>query len=396
MNERRWTAGDFDYELPPELIAQVPSERRGDSRLLVVMRGNSEPRALSPEPALSPEEAQSPEQQTSGLWAQGSPHGSGRALGSGLWAKQFADSAFSEILNLIPATDLLVVNSTRVRHARLLGTRPSGAPAEVLLIHPSTGDSWIAIGSPGRAMLPGKQIALGDGVAIETIEVLDNGMRRVKFIGTTAADAMARFGQIPLPPYIERQPTADDDVRYQTVYAEREGSVAAPTAGLHFTDATLDALRDRGVRVAALDLEVGPGTFRPMDDGDVSAHPMHSEHFEIPVALAEELAACRARGGKVWAVGTTVVRALESAARDDGTVTPGAADTQLLISPGFRFRVVDHLITNFHLPRSTLLMLVAAFAGYETMMAAYRHAVEQRYRFYSYGDAMVITASPEP
>ncbi|MES1259042.1 MAG: tRNA preQ1(34) S-adenosylmethionine ribosyltransferase-isomerase QueA [Gemmatimonadota bacterium] len=363
MTERRWTAGDFDYKLPPELIAQVPSERRGDSRLLVVNRDMGH-----------------------GTWDVHDDSSTSHVPRP----TSLSDRTFSDLMGIIRPTDLLVVNSTRVRHARLLGTRPSGAPAEVLLIHPSTDDSWIAIGSPGRAMLPGKQIALGHGVAIETIAVLDDGMRQVKFVGATASEAMARFGQLPLPPYIERQPTADDDVRYQTVYADREGSVAAPTAGLHFTDAMLDALRARGVTVATLDLEVGPGTFRPMDDGDVAAHPMHSEHFEIPVALADEIAACRARGAKVWAVGTTVVRALESAARNDGSVAAGAADTQLLIAPGFRFRVVDHLITNFHLPRSTLLMLVAAFAGYDTMMAAYRHAVEQRYRFYSYGDAMVI------
>ena len=344
MADRRWTAADFDYTLPDELIAQVPSRERGTSRLLVVT------------PALP-----------------------------------VRDRTFADIAAMIPPGDLLVVNTTKVRHARFLGTRPSGGRAEVLLIHPSTDDSWIAMGKPGRAMTPGQRINLSAAVAIETIEVLDDTMRRVKFIGTTAADAMTRFGRIPLPPYIEREPTADDDRRYQTVYAEREGSVAAPTAGLHFTDELLDVARANGVRVGRLDLEVGPGTFRPMPAGDVAAHVMHSEHFEISPGLGQEIAECRTRGGKVWAVGTTVVRALESAARDDGTVTAGAADTKLMIAPGFRFRVVDRLITNFHLPRSTLLMLVAAFAGYDTTMAAYRHAVEQRYRFYSYGDAMCIT-----
>ena len=369
MSERVWTAADFDYSLPVELIAQTPSDVRGSSRLLVVHRSLILSEA---------KDARAGDRSDSGTPVLP------------LRSAQGQDEAFSNILNLIPAGDLLVVNTTRVLLARLLGTRPSGGTAEVLLIHPSTDDTWIAMGKPGRAMMPGKRIALSDDVSIETIEILDDSMRRVKFVGTSAADAMARFGRIPLPPYIDREPTADDDMRYQTVYAEREGSVAAPTAGLHFTNALLDTLRIKGVAVATLDLEVGPGTFRPMADGDVTAHAMHSEHFEIPEALAQAIAACRVRGGDVWAVGTTVVRALESAAHDDGTVNAGAADTQLMIVPGFQFRVVDRLITNFHLPRSTLLMLVAAFAGYDETMAAYRHAVEQRYRFYSYGDAMCI------
>jgi S-adenosylmethionine:tRNA ribosyltransferase-isomerase len=343
MNDRRWTAADFDYELPTELIAQVPTAERGMSRMLVVRRDD-----------------------------------------------KLQDAMFNDLATVIPSGDLVVLNSTRVRHARLLGTRPSGSPAEVLLIHPSTDDSWIAIGSPGSAMKPGKRITLGDGVAVETIEVLDDGMRRVRFVGATAAQGIARYGRMPLPPYIAREPTPEDDDRYQTVYAQREGSVAAPTAGLHLTDALLAAMRTNGIVIATLDLEVGPGTFRPMESGEVNAHPMHSERFEIPDALAGQVAACRARGAKVWAVGTTVVRALESAARDDATVATGTAETRLLITPGFRFRVVDHLITNFHLPRSTLLMLVAALAGYDTTMAAYRHAVGQRYRFYSYGDAMCV------
>lgn len=359
MSERVWTAADFDYELPEELIAQVPAAERGESRLLVVSRD----RRL----------------------AQG--EGSAENIAAPYVAR---DDAFPAIIDLIPPGDLVVVNSTKVLHARFLGTRPSGARAEVLLIHPSTDDSWIAIGKPGRAMTPGRRIALSDDVSIETIEIVEDSMRRVKFVGATAAEAMNRFGRIPLPPYIAREPTPDDDRRYQTVYAAREGSVAAPTAGLHFTSALLDALRSKGVIIATLDLEVGPGTFRPMNDGDVLTHAMHTEHFEIPELLAQEVAACRARGARIWAVGTTVVRALESAASTDGTVRAGAADTKLMIVPGFPFRVVDHLVTNFHLPKSTLLMLVAAFAGHDVTMAAYRHAVEQRYRFYSYGDAMVI------
>ncbi len=378
MNDRRWTAADFDYTLPEELIAQLPVAERGGSRLLVVERDSDESKAQGPRP-----KAQPPTPQTTDGDAS-------FPFGLGPWALGPLDIKFAAIADLIPPTDLLVLNNTRVLHARLLGRRPLGGPAEVLLIHPSLDDSWIAMGKPGRALAPGQRIILGDGVEIETIELLDDTMRRIRFVGATAAEAMARFGKLPLPPYIDREPTADDDARYQTVYADREGSVAAPTAGLHFTGELLDALRAKGVAIATLDLEVGPGTFRPMEDGEVTAHPMHSEHYEIPDAVAIAIAACRARGGKVWAVGTTVVRALESAARDDGTVAGAAADTRLMIAPGFRFRVVDRLITNFHLPKSTLLMLVAAFAGYERTMAAYRHAVEQRYRFYSYGDAMCV------
>ena len=394
MSDRRWTAGDFDYQLPEELIAQVPPARRGDSRLLVVPKGvilsEARPEAGRSRRTSAPSNNAAIDARNRG------PSTAAAQSAASAQDDTLQDATFADLTDLIPPGDLLVLNSTRVRHARLLGRRPSGGPAEVLLVHPSTGDSWIAMGSPGRAMQPGQRIRLGDDVAVETIAVLDNGMRRVQFVGASAAEAMARFGRMPLPPYIAREPTADDDDRYQTVYAAREGSVAAPTAGLHLTDELLDAMRTHGVIVATLDLEVGPGTFRPMADGDVSRHPMHSERFEIPEALAREVAACRARRNTVWAVGTTVVRALESAATDDGTVTAGRADTCLLIVPGYRFRVVDHLITNFHLPRSTLLMLVAAFAGYEATMAAYRHAVEQRYRFYSYGDAMCVTDSHEP
>lgn len=333
------------YHLPPELIAQTPGSERGASRLLVVRRG-AEARC--------------------------------------------ADRRFADLPGLISPGDLLVLNSTRVRHARLLGTRPSGAPAEVLLIHPAGDGSWIAIGKPGSALRAGKRIALGAGAEIETLEVLPDGERRVRFVGLSAEEAIARHGRLPLPPYIDRDPTALDEDRYQTVYAEREGSVAAPTAGLHFTEALLGEARGRGVEFASLDLEVGPGTFKPVEEEDIAAHPMHPERFEIPAAAAEAVRRVRARRGAVWAVGTTVVRALESAALPDRTVAAGAAETRLLIAPGHEFRVVDKLVTNFHLPRSTLLMLVAAFAGYDATMAAYRHAVAERYRFYSYGDAMCV------
>lgn len=260
----------------------------------------------------------------------------------------------------------------------------------MLLIHPAAGDAWVAMGRPGSALKPGKQIAIGPGAAIETVEILPDGHRIVRFVGVTAEEAIARHGVLPLPPYIERPPNAADEVRYQTVYAAREGSVAAPTAGLHFTPELLAQLRAQGVRIAELDLEVGPGTFKPVETPSLSDHVMHAERFEISPALASAIAATRARRQLVWAVGTTVVRALESAAQDDGSVRVGSSETTLFITPGFSFRIVDRLLTNFHLPRSTLLMLVSAFAGHDLTMAAYRHAVEQRYRFYSYGDAMVI------
>jgi S-adenosylmethionine:tRNA ribosyltransferase-isomerase len=239
-------------------------------------------------------------------------------------------------------------------------------------------------------MRPGKRITIGPDIFVETVEVLEDGNRVVRFVGASAEEAIARFGQLPLPPYIARAPGAIDEDRYQTVYARREGSVAAPTAGLHFTSELLDQLAKRGVRIADLDLEVGPGTFKPVESEDLRGHVMHAERYDVPPALVGAVAETRARGGRVWAVGTTVVRALESAADEAGVLRAGIAETALFVTPGYRFRVVDHLVTNFHLPRSTLLMLVSAFAGYEQTMDAYRHAVAQRYRFYSYGDAMVV------
>jgi S-adenosylmethionine:tRNA ribosyltransferase-isomerase len=349
---------DFDYHLPPELIAQEPLPDRSASRLLAVLRGNQQ------EP----------------------PPGNRTPLGPA----ELVDARFADLPTLIPPGDLLVLNTTRVRHARLLGTRQSGAPAEILLIHPAPGGDWVALGKPGNALRPGKRVTLGPEAAIETVAVLKDGKRLVRFIGLTADAAIRRYGLLPLPPYISRVPTELDESRYQTVYARLEGSVAAPTAGLHFTPGLLEELAGTGVLIEGLDLEVGPGTFKPVEVEDPATHEMHPERYEIPSALASRLAAVRKAGGRVWAVGTTVVRALESAARSDEGVQPGPGETRLMITPGYNFRVVDRMLTNFHLPRSTLLMLVSAFAGHGLTMAAYRHAIEQRYRFYSYGDAMVI------
>jgi S-adenosylmethionine:tRNA ribosyltransferase-isomerase len=355
--DRPRRASDFDYDLPAELIAQRPVDRRGESRLLVIDRAEGR-RGV-------PVEGPAP-------------------------TVRLSDKRFADIVSLIPARDLVVLNTTRVRHARFRGIRPSGRPAEVLLIHPSADGAWVALGKPGSALRPGKRIEIGPDFFIETVSVLEDGNRLVKFVGTTAEEAIARYGRLPLPPYITRDPDQSDEDRYQTVYADREGSVAAPTAGLHFTPAILDALRRKGVRLGVLDLEVGPGTFKPVEADDLRDHRMHEERYNIPLDLVEAIEEVKRAGGAVWAVGTTVVRALESAAEGPGRVRPGPGETRLFITPGYRFRIVDHLITNFHLPRSTLLMLVSAFAGANAVAAAYRHAVERRYRFYSYGDAMAI------
>ena len=348
--DRPYALSDFDYELPPELIAQTPIEERSASRLLAVRR-------------------------------------TGRLVGG---PTGFEDLVFSDLLGLIPPGDLLVLNTTRVRHARLIGTRPSGAQAEVLLIRPAQDGTWLAIGKPGSALEPGKRIQLDPSTFVETVEVLPDGHRRVKIVGATAEEVMGRRGRVPLPPYITREPVPADAVRYQTVYAKREGSAAAPTAGLHLTNELLDGMSAKGVMITGLDLEVGPGTFKPVETEPIENHPMPAERFDIPDRAAALAAEVRRSGGRLWAVGTTVVRALESAADQNGAIRPGVGETSLLILPGYRFKVVDRLITNFHLPRSTLLMLVSAFAGHDTMIEAYRHAVKRRYRFYSYGDAMVV------
>jgi S-adenosylmethionine:tRNA ribosyltransferase-isomerase len=367
---------DFDYQLPPELIAQEPLPERAASRLLVLLR--KERREGPPDRRKAPR----PGQPVRRVHLTG-----GRTPVAGA---TLVDSAFTELPSLIAPGDLLVLNTTKVRHARLFGRRPSGAPAEVLLIHPGTGDTWVAMGKPGTALRPGKRIALGDDAWIETVKVLENGNRLVRFVGVTADAGIARYGRLPLPPYITRAPTEVDETRYQTVYARVEGSVAAPTAGLHFTEPILDGLSAAGVVVAGLDLEIGPGTFKPVEAENPADHAMHPEPYEITTRLAALVERVREDGGRVWAAGTTVVRALESAAREDGTISAGRGETSLMITPGYTFRVVDRLLTNFHLPRSTLLMLVTAFAGRELTLVAYRHAVAQRYRFYSYGDAMVI------
>jgi S-adenosylmethionine:tRNA ribosyltransferase-isomerase len=383
--DRALQTADFDYDLPPELIAQEPLADRAASRMLVVLRSDRREPGLDDRRSV-PRARGGPRRASGTVRRPEMLAGDRRAVQGSV----LVDSTFAQFGSLISPGDLLVINTTRGRHARLLGTRASGGPAEVLLIHPGTDGTWVAMGKPGSAMQPGKRIELGDGVAIATDEVLPDGYRLVRFLGASADEAIARFGRLPLPPYITRDPTDADEERYQTVYARTEGSVAAPTAGLHFTPTILDALSAKGVLISGLDLEVGPGTFKPVEVDDPHEHPMHPERYEISPRLAALVELVREQGGRVWAVGTTVVRALESAANENGVIRAGRGETRLMIAPGYDFRVVDRLLTNFHVPRSTLLMLVSAFAGRDLIHSAYTHAVSRRYRFYSYGDAMVI------
>jgi len=336
---------DYDFHLPPEQIAQAPAPRRDESRLMVVHR----------------------------------------ATGA------IEHKRFGDIAGLIPPGDLLVVNRTRVFRARLLGTRDSGAPAEVLLLkRVGDGERWEAMVSPGGKLKPGRRVHIAPGfdVTIESVSERRTRIVRLECDGD-ATELIERHGHIPLPPYIERSDAAEDAERYQTVYARERGSVAAPTAGLHFTPELLERLEAQGVERADVLLHVGAGTFKPVEVEDPSQHTMHEEWFEITPEAATAVERLRARGGKLWAVGTTSVRALETAARGN-VVAPTSGETRIFIRPPYEWKVVDHLVTNFHLPRSTLLMLVAAFAGYDLTMHAYETAVREGYRFYSYGDAMVV------
>ncbi len=369
-----WRASDYDYELPPELIAQAPAERRDASRLLVVAPATG---ALS-------------------------------------------DRRFADIVDLLPDGAVLVVNDTRVIPARLRARKPSGGAVELLLLEPErpgdTGGAWIALARSSKPLRAGAALELDDGSRVRIVTPRAPGDRDATLVvafegGAPPLDVLDRLGEVPLPPYIERPPrsarqrpedpaSGDDPVglppgasaaadreRYQTVYAAAPGAAAAPTAGLHFTPELLAALDARGVTRASLTLHVGLGTFAPVRDDDLRAHRMHRERFTIPPATA----ALVASGRPVVAVGTTVVRALEAAATAPRTVTAGPGSTDLFIGPDHSFRAVDHLVTNFHLPGSTLLVLVSAFAGRDRVLAAYRHAVAARYRFFSYGDAMLLS-----
>jgi len=342
------TTSDFDYELPPGRIARYPMERRSDSRLLVLS------------------------------------HTTGR----------IRHHRFRDLPGLLDPRDLLVVNDTRVFPARLLGRKPTGAAAEVLLLRPAPGRGervWEALVRPGRKLKPGRTVVVAPELSVRILNTCPDGRRIVRIESRLAVrQALERFGRVPLPPYLERDEEPLDRQRYQTVYARREGSVAAPTAGLHFTPELLGEVDARGVARTALTLHVGSATFRPVEAEDPAAHTMDFEHYEVPDEAAAAYRCCRERGGRVWAVGTTVVRTLESVAEGRDRIRAGPGTTDLFIRPPHDFRAVDCLVTNFHLPRSTLLMLVAALAGLGTVRRAYAAAIGGGYRFYSYGDAMAV------
>jgi S-adenosylmethionine:tRNA ribosyltransferase-isomerase len=301
---------------------------------------------------------------------------------------------FRDLPELLEPGDLVVMNRSRVFPARLLATRPGGGAAEVLLVRSLGDDVWEAMVRPGRRLRPGTRVRVDEALEVELLDSppLPDGRRRVRLLASSgdAAGEVERLGHIPLPPYIHRPDRPDDRARYQTVYAREPGSVAAPTAGLHFTEALLARLRARGVELAEVVLHVGPGTFRPVQVEEVADHTVPAEPFVLPEATASAIAAARARGRRVVAVGTTTTRVLETRADTAGRVTAGAGETALVIAPPFAFRVVQGLVTNFHLPRSSLLLLVAAFAGRERILAAYEAALRGGYRFYSYGDAMLL------
>lgn len=340
---------DFHFDLPPELIAQAPLPNRSDSRLLLVPPGDA----------------------------------------------SFEDRRFRDLADLLRPGDLLVFNDTRVIPARLYGRKQTGGEVEILIERLLPGQEARAQIGASKSPKPGSGITLQDGTRI-TVLGRDGGFYHLRFETDEPVETVLnRIGKLPLPPYIQRAADEDDDSRYQTVFARHAGAVAAPTAGLHFDQALLAELAAMGVQSGHVTLHVGAGTFQPMRAEHVKDHVMHSEWLNVGAELCARIQATRAGGGRVIAVGTTVLRALESA-MVDGEVRPFAGDTQIFIFPGYRIRSIDALITNFHLPESTLLMLVSAFAGKERIFAAYRHAVAQRYRFFSYGDAMLLFPGGAP
>ncbi|MCX7170567.1 MAG: tRNA preQ1(34) S-adenosylmethionine ribosyltransferase-isomerase QueA [Proteobacteria bacterium] len=345
MPQTPLTLADFDYDLPPHLIAQAPLPRRSASRLLTADGGIP------------------------------------------------ADHCIADLAQLLQPGDLLVMNDTRVLHARLYGSKSSGGKVEVLverLLAESEVLAQIRASKPPR---PGMMLRLEEAFDAEVV-ARDGEFYRLRFPPhAPAMDLLERHGRLPLPPYIVRTAAADDEARYQTVYAREKGSVAAPTAGLHFDTELLAALQARGCRIAYLTLHVGAGTFQPVRDDDLAGHRMHRERYFLPKTTVAAIAETRRQGGRIVAVGTTTLRTLESAAIVGvaGELQSGAGETELFILPGFRFRVVDLLLTNFHLPKSTLLMLVSAFAGQDRIRRAYAHAIMREYRFFSYGDAMLLS-----
>jgi S-adenosylmethionine:tRNA ribosyltransferase-isomerase len=333
---------EFDYQLPSELIAQHPSEKRSASRLLCVRAGS------------------------------------------------ISDARFSDLPQLLDPGDLLVLNDTRVIKARLFGKKETGGHIQVLIERLLPGGEALAQLHAGRAAKAGSMLRLAGGLEARVLGRVGEFYHLRFPEGASVLELLERHGSVPLPPYITHAPEAEDERRYQTVYARTPGAVAAPTAGLHFDEPLLAQLRDRGIESAYVTLHVGAGTFQPVREKNLAEHRMHGERYEIPRATDDAIDAARKRGNKTVAVGTTTLRCLEASALKHGTVVAGAEETDLFIIPGFTFRVVDRLITNFHLPRSTLLVLVSAFSGIDVIRRAYAHAIEQRYRFYSYGDAMLL------
>ena len=333
---------EFDYELPPALIAQHPGEARSGSRLLRVGAGS------------------------------------------------MSEHRFSELPPLLGPGDLLVFNDTKVIKARLFGKKETGGRIEVLIERLLSSGEALAQIHAGRPAKPGSSLHLAGGMNVRVLGRVGEFYHLRFPEGASILEQIERYGSVPLPPYISHAPQAEDESRYQTVYARSAGAVAAPTAGLHFDEPLLAALARRGVEFAYVTLHVGAGTFQPVRVKKLAEHRMHSERYEIPVATVAAIEAAKKRGGKIVAVGTTTVRCLEASAAASGRPTAGAAETELFITPGFGFQVVDRLITNFHLPKSTLLVLVSAFAGVDTIRKAYAHAIEMRYRFFSYGDAMLL------
>ena len=337
---------DFDYDLPEERIAQFPCEPRDHSRLLKVDIDTGE----------------------------------------------LTHAHFYDLLDDVEAGDLLVFNNTRVIPARLIGAKPTGGKVEVFLLTRLDGDRWEVLVKPGKKARIGQEILFGDELSCVVEDNTDFGGRIVRFrYQGIFEEVLDRLGETPLPPYIKEK--LADKERYQTVYAKENGSAAAPTAGLHFTKEMLAKLEAKGVRLAFVTLHVGLGTFRPVNVENVLEHVMHKEYYSVSADAAEAIRQTKEAGGRVIAVGTTAVRTLESAAEEDGTITPKTGWTEIFIYPGYRFKVVDALVTNFHLPKSTLLMLVSALADREMMLEAYRVAVEEKYRFFSFGDAMFLARS---
>ncbi len=335
---------DFSYDLPEELIAQTPLDRRDASRLLVLNRKTG----------------------------------------------AYEDRHFNDILDYFAPGDCLIANDSRVIPARLFAKRPTGGAVEIFLLRPHGNDLWECLVKPGRNAREGQVLHLGNLVA--TVQsVTAEGNRVIAFTAPDGGDVteeLKTLGEVPLPPYIHEK--LADAERYQTVYSKAEGSVAAPTAGLHFTPELLQALKDKGVNIGYVTLHVGLGTFRPVKVEDPTTHKMHSEYYILPQETVDLINKTKARGGRVTAVGTTATRVLETAGRAGLPLSPCSGETDIFIYPGFEFQVIDRLITNFHLPESTLIMLISAFSKREFVLEAYRHAVEERYRFFSFGDAMLI------